>query len=137
MCYLRLEIMAVEFAKYTVIVFGVFFICVGLIMLFNPQKAREILRKAGSTNLINYTEITLRMIPAVALILSADLSKYPAVFKLFGWFMLCTSIVLYFVPRQIHHNFSTKAADVLQPFYLQLISPLAFIIGILIIYSVL
>ena len=124
-------------AKYTIILFGAFFICVGLIMLINPQKARGILRKAGSTNFINYAEITLRMIPAVALIIAADISKYPTVFKIFGWFMLCTSFVLYFVPRQIHHNFSTKAANILKPFYFQLISPFAFVIGILLIYSVL
>ena len=129
-------IMIETLAKWIVIVFGGFFIFVGLIMLTNPQKVREIVRKAGSTNLINYVEITLRMIPAAALILAADISKYPLVFKVFGWFMLCTSFVLYFVPRQIHHNFSTKAADILKPFYLQLISPFAFIIGVLIIYSI-
>lgn len=124
-------------AKWTIIFFGGFFIFVGQIMLINPQKAREVLRKAGSTNFINYAEITLRMIPAVALILAADISKYPEIFKIFGWFMLCTSLVLYFIPRQIHHNFSSKAADILKPFYLRLISPFALAIGILIIYSVL
>ncbi|OHC84716.1 MAG: hypothetical protein A2546_06550 [Sphingobacteriia bacterium RIFOXYD2_FULL_35_12] len=123
-------------AKWTIIVFGLFFIFVGLIMLLKPQKAREILRKAGSTNFINYAEITIRMIPATALILSANISKYPEFFKIFGWFMLLTSFVLYFVPRQLHHKFSLKAADILKPFYFQLISPFAFIIGIVIIYSV-
>ena len=58
------SIMIDTIAKWTVIIFGIFFICVGTIMLFKPQKAREILRKAGSTNFINYAEITLRMIPA-------------------------------------------------------------------------
>ena len=106
-------------------------------MLFYPQKARATLRKAGSTNLINYAEITLRMIPAAALVLAADISKFPEVFKIVGWFMLCTSFVLYFVPRQIHHNFSTKAASILTPLYFQLISPLAFMTGIFIIYNVL
>jgi uncharacterized membrane protein YfcA len=124
-------------AKWTIVIFGLFFIGVGLMMLFNPQKAGAILRKAGSTNFINYAEITLRMIPAAALILAADISKYPDAFKIFGWFMLCTSFVLYFVPRQIHHNFSTKAANILKPFYFQLISPFALVIGIFIIYSVL
>ena len=124
-------------AKWTTIIFGLFFIAVGLLMLFNPKKAREILRKAGSTNFINYTEITLRVIPAVALILAADISKYPEVIKIFGWFMLCTSFALYFVPRQIHHNFSMKAANILKPRIFQLISPFACVIGILIIYSVL
>ena len=128
--------MLTTIAKWTIVAFGIFFIGVGLIMLFSPQKARQILRKAGSTNFINYAEITIRMIPAAALILSADISKYPEVFKIFGWFMLCTSLVLYFVPRHIHHRFSLKAADVLKPAYFQLISPFAFVFGVAIIYSV-
>lgn len=128
--------MLTTIAKWTVIAFGIFFIGVGLIMLLAPKKARQILRKAGSTNFINYAEITIRMIPAAALILYADISKYPEVFKIFGWFMLCTSLVLYFVPRQFHHNFSSKAADLLKPFYFQLISPFAFVFGAAIIYSV-
>jgi len=123
-------------AKCTMIIFGIFFICVGFLMLIKPQNARTILRKAGSTNFINYAEITIRMIPAVGLILSADNSKYPDIFKIFGWFMLLTSIVLYFVPRQLHHKFSMKAADILKPFYFQLISPFAIGIGTLIIYCV-
>ena len=122
-------------AKWITIIFGLFFILAGIIMLLNPKKTREILRKAGSTNFINYAEITLRIIPAVALILAADVSKYPEIFKIFGWFMLCTSFLLYFVPRRIHHKFSTRAADILKPIYFQLISPFACIIGILIIYS--
>ncbi|MFH2031053.1 MAG: hypothetical protein ABIJ40_10630, partial [Bacteroidota bacterium] len=113
-----------------------FFISVGFLMLFNPQKARTILRKAGSTNFINYTEITIRIIPAIGLILSADISKYPEIFKFFGWFMLVTSLVLYFVPRQLHHKFSLKCADILKPLYFQLISPFAIGIGTLIIYCV-
>lgn len=105
-------------------------------MLFNPKKANDILRKAGSTNFINYAEITIRIVPAVGLILSADISKFPDIFKIFGWFMLLTSLVLYFVPRQLHHNFSAKAAEILKPFYFQLISPFSFLIGTLLIYSV-
>lgn len=123
-------------AKWTTILFGVFFIGTGFLMLINPHKTRAILRKAGSTNFINYAEITVRIIPAVALILSADISKYPDIFKIFGWFMLLTSFVLYFVPRQIHHNFSLKAADILKPYYFQLISPISFLIGLALIYSV-
>jgi len=123
-------------AKWTIIIFGVFFICVGFLMLIKPQKARAILRKAGSTNFINYAEITIRMIPAIGLILSADNSKFPDIFKIVGWFMLCTSLVLYFIPRQLHHNFSSKAADILKPFYFQLISPFSILFGILLIYCV-
>lgn len=123
-------------AKYIIIVFGLFFIFIGMIMLFNPKMARATLRKAGSTIFINYAEITLRMIPATALIVYSDLSLFPKEFKIFGWFMLITSFVLYFVPKKVHHNFSNKAADILKPLYFQLISPFSFTIGAIFIYSV-
>jgi uncharacterized membrane protein YfcA len=124
------------FAKWIIILFGLFFIGVGFLMLIKPEKARNILRKAGSTNFINYAEITIRMIPAVGLILSADNSKFPDIFKIVGWFILFTSLVLYFVPRQLHHNFSLKAADIIKPLYFQIISPISFLFGILLIYCV-
>lgn len=123
-------------AKYTVVLFGIFFILTGLLMLIDPERAKSILRKAGSTNLINYAEITLRLIPATALILAAGKSRYPDIFSLFGWFMLITSLVLYFVPRQLHHNFSLKAADILKPVYFRIISPFAAAIGVFIIYCI-
>ena len=124
-----------EIGKYIVLLFGLFFIAVGFLMLLKPSTARGILRKAGSTNLINYAEITLRMIPAIGLILAAPLSKYPSFLLLFGWFMLGTSLVLYFIPRTLHHNFSNKAADVLKPQYFLLIAPFAIAIGVFLLFG--
>lgn len=123
-------------AKWIVVLFGIFLISTGFLMLFAPDKAREILRKAGSTNLINYGEITIRMIPAAAMIISYEYSRYPEVFRIFGWFMLLTSVVLYFVPRQIHHNFSLKSAEILKPIYFRLIAPFAWLFGCALIYGV-
>ncbi len=128
--------MIIEIAKWIVIFFGLFIIFIGFIMLIYPKKVRSTLRKAGSTNFINYAEITIRLIPAIALILCAELSKFPDAFKIFGWTMLITSLVLYFVPRKIHHKFSKKSADILKPIYFRLISPIAILFGGLIIYNV-
>ncbi|SFG63906.1 hypothetical protein [Pedobacter insulae] len=123
-------------AKWVVVLFGLFLICIGLLMLFAPQKARETLRKAGSTNFINYAEITFRMIPAAGIIIYSDYSRFPEIFKIFGWFMLATSGVLYLVPRRIHHAFSMSAADVLKPLYFRLLSPLTLLFGVAVIYCV-
>ena len=128
--------MIIEIAKWIVIFFGVFIIFIGFVMLINPTKARNILRKAGSTNFINYAEITLRLIPALAFILCSNISKFPIAFQTFGWIMLITSLILYVVPRKIHHKFSMKSADILKPLYFQLISPFAFIFGGLILYNI-
>jgi hypothetical protein len=102
-----------------------------------PTKARETLKKAGSTNFINYAEITIRMIPAIGLILYSDFSRYPEAFKILGWFMLGSSLILYFVPRKLHHDYSLKCAEILTPLYFRLISPFSFLFGATIIYCVL
>lgn len=129
--------MILTFGKYIVLLFGIYIIFISFLMLFAPKKARMILRKAGSTNFINYSEITLRFILAIAIIFYSDFTKFPEPFKMLGWFMLITSLILYFVPRRIHHNFSMKSADRLKPIYFRLISPLAFLFGGLIIYNTL
>lgn len=126
----------IDLAKGIVLLFGIFLLLVGFLMLFAPDKARNTLQKAGSTNLINYAEITLRMIPAAGLVWYADFSKFPDLFKLVGWFMLLTSFVLYFVPRKIHHNYAVKSADVLKPIYVRLLSPFSFLFGAFLIYAV-
>jgi len=127
--------MLIVIAKWTVIIFGIFLILVGFLMLFAPKKAREILRKAGSTNVINYTEITIRMIPAAALVIYADFSKFPVFLSVLGWFMLATSWVLYVVPRSLHHNYALQCAEILTPFYIRFISPLSMLFGSILIYA--
>jgi len=105
-------------------------------MLLAPKTASQILKKAGSTNFINYAEITIRMIPAAGLVLYAPLSKYPDFFNTLGWFMIVTSVVLYFVPRQIHYRYSLRCADIIKPLYFQLISPFSMLFGTTLIYCV-
>ena len=124
-------------SKWILIFFGLFLIGVAFLMLFLPFKAIETLKKAGSTPFINYMEITLRMIPAAALVLYADYSRFPLIFYLLGWFMLATSLVLYFVPIRMHHQYALKSAAILNPLIIRCISPLSLLFGIFIIYGTL
>jgi hypothetical protein len=126
----------IHIAQFIIILFGGFIFSVGLLMLFFPEKALATLRKAGSTNWINYGEITIRLIPAIALVIYAPQSRFPDILKLFGGFMIATSLVLYVVPRRYHHTYSVKWASILSPLQVRLIAPLAFIFGSAIIYSV-
>jgi len=128
--------MMVVLAKYVVICFGLFLISVGFLMLLAPKKAQEILKKAGSTPLINFGELVIRMIPATAMILYADLSKYPEFFKLLGWFMLVTSVLLLLVPRKYHHAYALWCASFLSPIYIRSISPFSFLFGCFMLYAV-
>jgi hypothetical protein len=122
-------------AKYVVIFFGLFLIGVGLLMLLEPEKAREILRKAGSTPLINYGELTLRMIPAAGLILGAEVSKFPEFFTLLGWFMIGTSVLLMLLPRKYHHAYALQSAEILTPLRIRVLAPLSFLFGGFLLYA--
>ena len=128
--------MILELAKWIIILFGFFIIGSGFLMLLKPKIAREKLRRFASTNFTNYTEITIRMIIGIALILYSDFCKYQEAFEIFGWFMLITALILYCVPRKWHHEFSMKSADVIKPFYFRIISPFALLLGGLIIYNI-
>ncbi len=128
--------MLILLSKWIIIAFGIFLIFAGFLMLFNPKKAKETIGKAGSTNFINYAEITIRMIVSIALILYADLCRYPELFKILGWFMLVTSLILYLVPRKTHHAFSVKASDTLKPIYIRLLFPFSMLFGGFVLYCV-
>lgn len=127
--------MIIELAKWIVILFGLFIIASGFLMLLKPKKAQELLRKFAGTNFINYTEITIRLIVGIALILYSDFCKSPEIFKILGWFMLITALILYCVPRKLHHKFAMRSADIIKPFHFRIISPFAFLFGSLIIYN--
>ena len=105
--------------------------------MWNPQKALQYLRTAGSTPFINYFEISIRMIPAAGMVMASDASLHPDAFRVVGWFMIATSLVLFMVPRRWHHAYALRAAELLKPAYLRLLSPFTVTIGGLVIYSVL
>ena len=129
--------MLVTIAKYITLLFGMFLITIGILMLLKPELTRGWLKKAGSTNLINYAEITLRMIPAAAMIIYSSASKFPDIFYYVGWFMIGTSLILFLVPRKIHHNFALQSAAILSHSLIRILSPIAILMGIFLIYSVL
>lgn len=134
--YLDLNILPEIIARLLIIFFGLFFIGVGILMLLKPEWVRGILKKAGSTVLINYAELCLRMIPGAALIVYASTSDYPTSFKVVGWFIIISSAILMILPRRLHHKFSIKCAEILKPSYFQMISPLSIFIGSILIYLV-
>lgn len=121
--------MLVETAKWIIILFGIFLILVGFMMLFKPNTALDTLKKAGSTPFINYAEITIRMIPAAAMVIYSEYSLFPQFLNLLGWFMLGTSFILYFVPIKLHHNFALKSAENLNPLIVRFISLPSFLFG--------
>lgn len=124
----------ISVAKLVVLFFGIFLILVGFLMLSSPKKARGLLQKAGSTVLINYGEITLRLLVGLGFVLTAEVSKAPFFSQYFGWFLIVTSLVLFLVPMNLHHQFALKSAVILQPKIIRILSVLPIFFGFWLIF---
>lgn len=122
-------------AQWLVILFGVWLIAVSTVMLASPQTAARYLSKAASTNFLNYLELTLRGIWGLALVQYAELSGFPEVFRIFGWFMVVTTAVLFFIPRKWHARYTVWLVKLIAP-YMRIASPFSLAFGIFLIYAV-
>lgn len=124
-------------ANFLIIAFGLFLIFSGFLMFFKPEKVRVLIGKAGSTYLINYTELGIRLIVGIAFLINSFYSNYEIEFKVLGYFLSITAIILMFIPIKIHNRFSRKAASFLRPIYLKLIAPISVFFGLIVLYAIL
>lgn len=108
---------------------GFWIIYVGVLMLFVPHKALTLLSKAGSTNLINYTELILRLIWGAALWYYAAYSPQELFMQIFGGFVLLSSFALLCIPKHWHASFSKASAKQIRPKLVPWLSPFAFALG--------
>lgn len=122
-------------AQWLIILFGVWIIAVGLLMLIKPQAALRYLGKAASTHAINILEITWRLIAGIALAIYAEHSKFPDVFRVLGYFIIATSALLYFVPRRWHARYAVWWAENLPASLVRFASFFAFAAGAFLIYA--
>lgn len=122
-------------AKYVVVFFGLALIFFSFLFFFRPQKAKEIIGKAGSTYLINYTELGIRLVIGIAFVLSSKIAIYELQFKIIGYFLIVSALVLMCVPIKKHNQFSRNAADKLKPIYLKICAPFSLVFGIILLLS--
>ena len=128
--------MLTTLAQGLVVLCGLWLIAVGLLMGARPRTALRYLGKMASTNTINYTEITLRLIGGLALWQAAPISRFPEVFKLFGLFVVVSSLVLYFIPRRWHATYAVWWAERLPPPVVRGMAVFSLAFGGLLIYAV-
>ena len=122
--------------QWVVILGGVWLIAVSCFMLARPQTALRCLGKMASTNLINYAEISSRMIWGIALVLAAELLKFPEVFRILGLFLAATSAVLFLVPRKWHAGYASYWSNRLSTSLVRIFAPFSLAFGIFLIYAI-
>lgn len=126
----------IEISKIVVLLFGVFLILSGFLMLFNPFYVKKTISKAGSTYFINYTELGIRLLIGIAFLYSDFLSVYDRYFTIIGYFLIFSALLLMVVPIKKHNAFSKKAADFLKPNHFKILGPISIVIGTILIYII-
>ena len=124
-------------SKSIVFAFGLFLIFSGFLMFLNPERARAIIGKAGSTIVINYGELIVRLLLGISFVISAKTNAYELYFRIFGYFLIISAVILMLTPMKTHHKFSTKAAEILKPIYLRICAPFSILFGCIILNLVL
>jgi hypothetical protein len=133
-----LAIMLLNFiAQWTIIFYSLWLIGVSFLMVYKPHKAIDILRKAGSTNLINYMELSIRGIWGLALIWFSSYSLFPQIFMLMGITICVTSILLMIIPRRWHAHYAVWWSNQLKPTHVRILAPLSFVFALWMIYATL
>ncbi|MEQ3661640.1 MAG: hypothetical protein ABNG98_02645 [Flavobacterium sp.] len=123
-------------ANLIIVLFGLFIVFSGFLMFFKPEKVRGIIAKAGSTFFINYAELISRLLIGVCFIISSKEVFYELYFKVFGYFLIGSAIVLMCIPIKIHHDFAKNASEKLKPIYLKICAPFSILFGCIIIYVI-
>ncbi len=121
------------FSRFVIIVFGIWLLWVSGAMVTRPSFAIACLRKFASTNLINYTEISLRFIVGAAFFSYAPHSNYMTAYQIIGIFLAVTAGVLMLIPRRWHHNYALWWADKLTYNQVVFCAPFSFVTGVLVI----
>lgn len=128
--------MITQTEQYLIIISGLWLVVAGIIMFTKPLTAKNIIAKAGSTTLINYTELWLRGIRAMAILLYAPLSKFQFFFELFGIMLGITTFILLLIPRSWHAAFAIWSSSKLTLPLLKLCAPCSICFGFFLIYAV-
>lgn len=96
-------------ALLTVLISTVYLIGLATAAFAKPERARRFLHSFASTASIHFIELIIRIIVGTAFILYAPQMKFSGVFTVFGWVLIVTTVVLFFVPWKLHRRFAEWA----------------------------
>ncbi len=112
-----------------------FLTSLSLSMLINPAKMRKTLAKMGSTNLIHFSELGIRLVLGLALYTVAPATDYALGLKVFGGFMAVTAVIIMVLPRRWHQAYAQQAAKRLTPTWIKVFATLSLCGGLWLLWT--
>ncbi|MEP7380600.1 MAG: hypothetical protein ABI910_02885 [Gemmatimonadota bacterium] len=94
------------FASSAVILAAAYLIGLGIAALLRPESAKRFLERFASSASAHFAELAVRIVVGASLVRSAERVQFATGFRVFGWLLIGTSVVLLAVPWQLHHRFA-------------------------------
>jgi hypothetical protein len=93
-------------APVLVLAAGIYLVVLGAISAVRPESAKRFLATFASSVQAHFLELFVRFVIGFALILSAPQMRFSALFVVFGWALVGTTIVLLAIPWRWHRRFA-------------------------------
>ncbi|HET9360706.1 MAG TPA: hypothetical protein VFO58_13230 [Vicinamibacterales bacterium] len=117
-----------------VVALGVFLIGLAVLIVVKPRLAERFIRSFAGSPQAHYTEQTLRLIAGGAMVIFAPSMWHTDLFKVFGWLIVLSAVVLLLVPWRWHHELGKQVLPLVIR-YMKVFALGAFGLGVLIFYG--
>ncbi|MBU7579640.1 MAG: hypothetical protein KAF27_04110 [Porphyrobacter sp.] len=108
---------------------------IGGIMAFRPLRALELLGKTATSALINAIEQVPRLMAGGAMMVRAEVSRFPEFFWVAGLFIVASSAALLVIPLRWHNGYAVFWARRIPPVGVRMIAPISVLGGIGLIWA--
>lgn len=129
--------MLAEAASWIAALGGLWLIALGVFMFSAPRRSLKALAAMGGSGLIHFGEMAVRIAAGAVFIIAAPVTRIPAAYAFFGWFLVGSALVLVLLPRRWHASYSSWWADRISPPAVRIIAPISVIAGGLLIWTLL
>lgn len=89
-----------------VLLAAIWLIGLAAVSLVKPERAKDFLHRFASSALTHFLEVFVRLIVGVAFVVYSSQMKFSVVVTGFGWMLILTTVVLFFVPWKLHRRFA-------------------------------
>jgi hypothetical protein len=87
---------------------GVYLVLLGLMAIWRPEPTRRYLAAHAATRAAHLLEMGIRIVVGGALLVTASRMRFSALFVVFGWMLLGTSVLLVLLPWRWHAAFAQR-----------------------------
>lgn len=120
---------------YIILLFGVFIILSGTVLVIIPDYIINQFAKHGDSFSLHFFAVLVRIILGVAFVIGASESKYPLILQIFGWLSIFAALVLAVIGRDNFKKIMKWTIKIL-PLFKRLMGFFAILFGCFLIYAV-